>query len=140
MRYEPSLILAVLLFSIAAGCTESVKETLSPELTITIESMNYRNETDEGYVPLPDHVWLYLELNITNNNEKGSVPVTAYQFFLIDNYDDEVWCRGYVGSSEPTVAPGESIDFTIYFQTTPGREFVRLEYRRTLSEPVTTPI
>lgn len=116
------------------GCTDEVKETLNPDLDIEMVSYDERNETEEGYRPTSDHTWLFITLNITNNNEEGPVPITAYHFYI--TYPDEVWCRGYEGDSEPNIEPGEFILFTIYFEIEEGKEYERMEYRRTLEDPI----
>ncbi len=118
-----------------SGCLEEVSETLKPDLEITVLKKEFRNETEEGYLPTTGNTWLFLDLNITNNNEKGSVPITAYQFFLIRG-DEETWCRGYEGDSEPSISPGENISFIIYFEVKETSTYDHLEYRRTLEDPI----
>jgi hypothetical protein len=126
-------ILALIIFF--CGCTDEITETLKPDLAIQIIEREFRNETGEGYVPTSGSTWLFLSLNITNNNEEGSVPITAYHFFLI-NKEEEVWCRGFEGESEPSIDPGETIRFIIYFEVETTTVFDRLEYRRTLEDPI----
>lgn len=127
----PVIIISLLI----SGCTEDLEGTLKPDLEIEVLKSEYRNQTEEGYIPTSGNTWLYLTLNITNNNEEGSVPITAYHFFLIKG-DDEVWCRGFEGDSEPNISPGNTEEFIIYFEVKITSIFDRLEYRRTLKDPI----
>ncbi len=125
----------VLIFMSISGCTEDLEGTLKPDLEIEVLQSEHRNETEEGYLPTSGNTWLYLTLNITNNNEEGSVPITAYHFFLIKG-DDEVWCRGFEGDGEPNISPEDTEEFIIYFEIKITSTFDRLEYRRTLKDPI----
>ena len=131
-RYLP-IILIIFIIPLS-GCTDEIKETLNPDLDIIMISYEHRTITEEGYKPINDHVWLFITLNITNNNDEGPVPITAYQFYLID--PDEIWCRGFEGDSEPTVQPGDHTLFTIYFEIEEGKSYHLMEYRRTLEDPI----
>jgi hypothetical protein len=128
-------LLILCLLPILSGCTEDLEGTLKPDLEIEVLNSEYRNETEEGYLPTSGNTWLYLTLNITNNNEEGSVPITAYHFFLL-NEKDEVWCRGFEGDLEPDISPGNTEVFIIYFEVEINSDFDHLEYRRTLKDPI----
>ena len=132
------LIIAIIATILTVGCLESVDQILDPDLIITVEDTWAQNETDDGKAPLSDHEWFHVKINITNNNEEGPHPIDVYQFFarIGDNW---IWCRGPPGG-ETMIEPGETFEMTIYFEVEIGERPTQLEYRRTVSDPISAPI
>ncbi|MCK5772829.1 MAG: hypothetical protein KAH57_03495 [Thermoplasmata archaeon] len=137
MKLYP-FVITILLTILTIGCLESVDEMLDPDLTIAVEDTWTQNETDDNLLPLSDHEWFYININITNNNEEGSHPIDVNQFFAKIG-DDWLWCRGPPGG-ETMIDPDESLILTIYFEVEVGERPTELEYRRTVSDPISCPI
>ncbi len=132
------VIIAILASLLTVGCLENVDEMLDPDLTITVEDTWAQNETDDGMLPLSDHEWFYININVTNNNDEGPHPIDVNQFFAkIEN--EWIWCRGPPGE-ETMIDPGETLEMTIYFEVSIGERPTELEYRRTVSDPISCPL
>ncbi len=132
------LIIAIIATILTIGCLENVDQLLDPDLTIMVEDTWAQNETDDGKVPLSDHEWFHVRINITNNNDEGPHPIDIYQLFAKSG-DDWIWCRGPSGD-ETMIEPGETLEMTIYFEVKIGEKPTWLEYRRTVSGPISCPI
>jgi hypothetical protein len=134
MKVQPKLlVISILVILLSAGCIERTREALSPELRIRIVDHWIEEKNPDGNAPMKEHNWLYVKLNISNNNEDVDHDLKFNRFFL-GSWDDNVyWCLGIM-NNDTIIEKGAQGNFVLYFEIPEGAVPEWIEYTNTMGK------
>jgi hypothetical protein len=91
------------------------------------------NSDPDGNTPMKDHVWLFVEMNISNRNENIDHDLKFNRFFLGSTDGKEQWCMGIL-NNDTLIENGASKNITLFFELPEGADPDWIEYSNTMGE------
>ncbi len=127
-----------------AGCTDKVEETLDPNLKLTVHEAvamftspapSSRNATD-------GKEFLYVKINITNNNEKTDHTVFNADRFSVDDNDATSFEGSFIANLDMremnslVIDHGAGKTFYVVFEVAEDLDMKYLRYEPGIDEPL----
>ncbi len=136
-------LLLVMAAGLIAGCTE-IEETIDPDLKMTVIEV-----VAKGQSPAPTAVnasegneFLYIKINITNDNEKADHTIWNADRFSVDDNSATQIEGGYLANLDSRtvdsliIDTGEGKTFWVVFEVPSDMQMLYIRYDGGLDEPL----
>ena len=118
------------------GCIDTAEEGLSPDIDMKAVDSWTQETGPDGREPMTGKIWTYVRVKVTSHNDEMDVYLSPSHFYGYTDTGDRIWAYGVDEGGNMTIAPGETEEIEVIFETGKGERIDRIEYTMRVGRPI----